>query len=64
MDATSTIRPLSVRVEQAAQITGLSKDYVYELVAKGRIPSFKVGRARLILYSDLEAFLDQARAAA
>jgi hypothetical protein len=36
---------------------GLSRARVFELMAAGVIPSFKLGKARLIRVSDLEALM-------
>jgi excisionase family DNA binding protein len=39
---------LLLRVEEAAEIIGLSRAKLYELLTDGRIPSIKLGRSRRI----------------
>jgi len=51
---------LSVSVEDAARIVGYSRSGVYELIAKGQIKTFKLGRRRLILMSELKAWIERA----
>lgn len=46
-------------VPEAAIALGLSKDYVWKLVASGRIRSVKAGKRRLIRAEDLQTFLNQ-----
>lgn len=47
--------PISVGVEEAARLIGIARSMLYEMIARGDIASFKVGRRRLILMSVLEA---------
>lgn len=62
------VTPLSVSAEQAADLTGIGRTRVFELLRTGELPSFKVGRTRHIRYEDLREFIDrkakQARGAA
>ncbi|WP_201270390.1 helix-turn-helix domain-containing protein [Sinorhizobium meliloti] len=46
-------------VPEAATALGLSKDYVWKLVASGKIRSLKAGKRRLIRGEDLTAFLNK-----
>lgn len=48
---------LLLRVEEAAELLGLSRAYVYELLGTGAIPSVKIGRSRRIRPADLDAFV-------
>ena len=48
---------LAYSVTEAAQITGLSRDLLYDQMRKGKLASLKVGRRRLITRRNLEAFL-------
>ncbi len=50
-------RQLLLRVSEAAQVLGICRSTVYELLYAGRIPSVKIGNARRIRQSDLEAFV-------
>ena len=51
---------LSVSVEDAARIVGYSRSGVYELIAKGEIKTFKLGRRRLILMTELKVWIERA----
>lgn len=60
--ASSTGAPvaLSVGVEDAARITGLSVNWLNQMRSKGTGPRYcKVGRRALYRVSDLEAWLSQ-----
>ena len=50
---------LAYSVEEAAQITGLSRDLLYDQMRTGRLAYLKVGRRRIITRQHLEAFLTQ-----
>lgn len=43
---------------QAAEIIGLSRSKLYELLASRELPSVRIGRARRIDLQDLERFID------
>lgn len=47
----------SVRPAAAAEMLGLCRDTVYELMRSGRLRSVKVGRARLIPLTAIAQFL-------
>ncbi|WCM25002.1 helix-turn-helix domain-containing protein [Sphingomonas sp. QA11] len=49
--------PVSVRIDVAARMIGLSRSKVYELIDEGAIRTVKVGRARLVPVANLRAFL-------
>ncbi len=51
---------LAYSVDEAAQITGLSRDLLYDQMRTGRLAYLKVGRRRIITRQHLEAFLTQA----
>lgn len=44
---------LSYRPAEAAKTSGLSRAFIYQLMADGRLPSTTVGRTRLIAHDDL-----------
>jgi excisionase family DNA binding protein len=48
---------LSVSVDDAAEMTGLSRSSLYERMQVGELPFIKLGARRLILVSDLLALL-------
>lgn len=50
---------LAYGIPEAANALGLSKDYVWKLVASGKIRSIKVGKRRLIAGEALEDFLQK-----
>lgn len=60
MSQTHKIAPLSVSVEDAARIVGYSRSGVYELISIGDIKTFKLGRRRLILMTELKAWVERA----
>ena len=48
---------LAYSVEEAAQVTGLSRDLLYDEMRAGRLAYLKVGRRRIITRQHLDAFL-------
>jgi excisionase family DNA binding protein len=50
-----------INVSEAAEIIGLSRSKVYELLADGLLPSIRIGRTRRIDVADLDAFIDRHR---
>lgn len=50
-----------ISVGEAAEIVGLSRSKVYELLADGLLPSIRIGRTRRIDIADLDAFIDRHR---
>ena len=53
---------LAYSVDEAAQITGLSRDLLYDQMRRGKLAYLKVGRRRLITRRSLETFLAQTTA--
>jgi excisionase family DNA binding protein len=53
----SRLPRISVSVEEAAYMTGLSRGYLYILMDTGVLKFKKIGRRRLIRISDLEALV-------
>ena len=53
---------LAYSVDEAAQITGLSRDLLYDQMRTGKLAYLKVGRRRLITRRSLETFLAQTTA--
>jgi excisionase family DNA binding protein len=52
----STIEPLLVGINDAAQMLGLSRSKLYELIAEKRIPLVKIGRSSRVPLPGLKAF--------
>lgn len=50
-------QPLSFNVQTACALTGIGRTRFYELLNTGDISSRKIGKRRIILRADLEAFL-------
>ncbi len=60
MNNSEHISPLAVSVEDAARVVGYSRSGVYELIAAGDLKAFKLGRRRLILMTELRAWIERA----
>jgi len=54
---------LAYSVNEAARLTGLSRDLLYDQMRQGNLDYIKVGRRRLITRHHLEQFLDIAAGA-
>lgn len=48
---------LAYSVDEVAQLTGLSRDLLYDQMRRGNLPYVKVGRRRLITRQHLQQFL-------
>ena len=48
---------LAYSVDEAARLTGLSRDLLYDEIRRGNLASVKVGRRRLITRQHLNQFL-------
>lgn len=48
---------LAHSIRRACRISGLGKSFLYEILARGELPSIKIGKRRLIADADLRAFL-------
>jgi excisionase family DNA binding protein len=58
------IRPLSVPVNVACNLTGLGRTTIYRLLGEGALESVAVGRRRLVLVASIDRLISgQARAA-
>jgi excisionase family DNA binding protein len=57
MSSNPSLKPLAVSPREAARLMGVSRSRVYELLNSGELPSYKDGRRRLILVSDIETWL-------
>ena len=52
---------LAYSVNEACAATGIGRTSLYELIAKGQLKTLKAARRRLILRTDLEAYLASCR---
>lgn len=48
---------LALSIEGFARASSLGRSFIYEAIADGRLRTVKVGRRRLIMRADAEAFL-------
>lgn len=51
------MKPISVTIDVACQISGLGKTKIYELIGSGRLETVTIGRRRLVTYASLERVL-------
>ncbi len=49
--------PLLMTVEQAATYAAISRSRMYELVARGTVPSVKIGKSRRIPRAEVDAWV-------
>ena len=54
--------PVTVRIPEALQMTGLGRSKFYELIASGEIEAIKIGRCTLIPINSLKQLIENARA--
>jgi excisionase family DNA binding protein len=54
---------LPYSVDEAARLTGLSRDLLYDEMRRGNLAYLKIGRRRLITRQHLEQFLGISRSA-
>ena len=52
---------LCITVPEAAKMLGLSRNFTYELVKRGELPSIKFGKRKLIPKLALEKRLEEAK---
>ncbi len=52
---------LTYRPAEVAQLLGLGRSKTLALIADGTIPSVKIDRARLVLHTDLVAYVESLR---
>jgi excisionase family DNA binding protein len=57
VNSTDAHERLAYSVDEAAAITGLSRDLLYDQMRAGKLAYLKVGRRRIITRLHLEAFL-------
>ena len=58
------LEPITYSPAEVAKLIGISRTYAYELVQRGDIKSIRIGRRRLVLEKDLNAYLERKRAEA
>lgn len=60
-EAANSHAPVTVRIREACQMTGIGRSKLYELIAGGEIEVIKVGTITLIPMAALEHFLERRR---
>jgi excisionase family DNA binding protein len=61
-DVAVQVPKVAVRPETAARMLEVSRDKIYELIASGALPSFKIGGSRRIAVEDVHAYIQSLRA--
>ncbi|MEZ1534840.1 helix-turn-helix domain-containing protein [Pseudomonas asiatica] len=59
MIQTQAVPQLAISIDEAAKSIGVARSTIYEIVAHGELPSFKLGRRRMILMKELEAYINR-----
>lgn len=57
MSTKTPLRPLAVRYPEAAELLGVTRQYVYRLVDEGKLRRVKVGNASRIAMSSIDALI-------
>lgn len=60
----NTVQAAALSVDEACIYIGIGRAHLYRLMDEGSVPSLHVGRRRLLLRKDLDAFLDRQKAVA
>lgn len=60
MSQAAIAAPISVSVEEAASLVGHSRSGIYKAIAQGELKAFKLGKRRLILMTELRAWIERA----
>lgn len=55
------VQPITVRIPDVMDMTGLCRSTVYDLIASGEIEAAKVGRSTVVFVKSLEQFLEANR---
>jgi len=59
MDTKTEILPALLRISDAALVLAVSKSKLYELIAKGRIPSIRIGGSLRIPRQGLQNWIEE-----
>ena len=59
MSQPQQLPPLALGIDDAAVAIGVARSALYAIVARGEIESFKLGRRRLILAKNLDAYINR-----
>lgn len=50
---------LAYRIDEAAELAGISRDTIYRLIAAGKLKTVKIGRCRVVTAKVLNAMLEK-----
>ena len=56
-----TFPPITVRIDQAGRMIGISRTKLYELIGAGEVETIKLGRATLVIVESLRALVQRRR---
>lgn len=56
------LQPLAYEVPQVAVLLPITERQVWRLIDDGSLPSFKIGRRRLVAAKDLDAYVERKKA--
>lgn len=59
MNQTNQAPAIALGIDEAARVIGVARSTLYEIAARGEIESFKLGRRRLILVKNLDAYINR-----
>ena len=59
MNQALPVQAMALSIEESARVIGIARATLYEIVARGEIESFKLGRRRLILTKTLESYINR-----
>ncbi|MDO9622368.1 MAG: helix-turn-helix domain-containing protein [Pseudomonas sp.] len=59
MSQSAMLQPIAVGPEEAARASGHTRSGIYEAIASGELVSFKSGKRRLIMVTQLQAWLNR-----
>jgi excisionase family DNA binding protein len=59
MNQAQPTQALAIGIDEAARVIGVARSMLYEIVARGEVESFKLGRRRLILVKNLDAYINR-----
>tara|TARA_R110000868_G_scaffold95713_4_gene263071 strand:+ start:1812 stop:1991 length:180 start_codon:yes stop_codon:yes gene_type:complete len=54
-----SLEPLSVTLDAAVKMTGISRTVLYEMLARGELRRVKFGKRTLVFVEDLKAALER-----
>lgn len=60
MNESHKLKPVTVTINTALEVTGLGRTKLYELIAQGIIKTITIGRRRLVVFSSLEELANNA----